>query len=172
FDVTPYANATAFYLLGHPDTMEFGRKFKIAFSGCKHEACALVSIHDLGGIAATRIIDGEEKRGFEIYVGGGLGAVPHQAKLMFDFLPQEDLLPVARAIGRVFARLGEKKNRQKARLKFVVQKLGIEEFKRLVIEEWQKMPDDPSWRKFFDEIPRYEEKPKFQTVTLGTPNKP
>ncbi len=172
FDVTPYAHATAFYLLGHPDTMEFGRKFKIAFSGCKHEACALVSIHDLGGIAAKRIIDGKEKRGFEIYVGGGLGAVPHQAKLMFDFVPEEDLLPLSRAIGRVFARLGEKKNRQKARLKFVVQKLGIEEFKRLVIEEWQKMPDDPSWRKFFDQIPRYEEKPKFQTVTLGTPNKP
>src|SRR5438309_8471104 len=82
FDVTPYAKATAFYLLGHPDTQDFGRKFKIAFSGCKHEACALVSMHDLGGIAATRVVDGKERRGFEVYVGGGLGAVPHQAKLM------------------------------------------------------------------------------------------
>ncbi len=60
FDVTPYANATAFYLLGHPDTQDFGRKFKIAFSGCKHEACGLVSIHDLGGIAATRVVDGKD----------------------------------------------------------------------------------------------------------------
>src|SRR5262250_174233 len=54
FDVSPYAKATAYYLLGHPDTQDFGRKFKIAFSGCKSEACALVSMHDLGGIAATR----------------------------------------------------------------------------------------------------------------------
>src|SRR5436189_6253857 len=76
FDVTPYAKATAFYLLGHRDTQDFGRKFKIAFSGCADEACALVSIHDLGGIA--KIQDG--KRGFELSVGGGLGAVPHQAK--------------------------------------------------------------------------------------------
>ena len=166
FDVTPYANATAFYLLGHPDTQDFGRKFKIAFSGCKHEACGLVSIHDLGGIAATRTVDGRTERGFELYVGGGLGAVPHQAKLLFDFLPEEDLLPVSRAIGRVFARLGEKKNRQKARLKFVVAKLGIEEFKRVVVEEWKTMPDDPSWRTFFDQIPRFEEKPAVSTVQL------
>src|SRR5213078_3045712 len=96
FDVTPYAKATAFYLLGHRDTQDFGRKFKIAFSGCEHEACALVSLHDLGGIA--KIQDG--KRGFAIYVGGGLGAVPHNAKLMFDFLPEEEVLPMARAIGR------------------------------------------------------------------------
>ena len=166
FDVTPYANAVAFYLLGHPDTQDFGRKFKIAFSGCKHEACGLVSIHDLGGIAATRVVDGKTQRGFELYVGGGLGAVPHQAKLLFDFLPEADLLPVSRAIGRVFARLGEKKNRQKARLKFVVQKLGIDEFKRVVVEEWKSMPEDPSWKKFFDEIPRYEEKPAFASVPL------
>jgi sulfite reductase (ferredoxin) len=92
--------------------------------------------------------------------------VPHQAKLMFDFLPEEELLPMARAVGRVFARLGEKKNRQKARLKFVVQKLGIEEFKRVVLEELRTMPEDPNWRKFFDEIPRYEEKPTFQTVPV------
>ena len=167
FDVTPYAHATAFYLLGHPDTQDFGRKFKIAFSGCKHEACGLVAIHDLGGIAATRVVDGKTQRGFELYVGGGLGAVPHQAKLMFDFLPEEELLPMSRAIGRVFARLGEKKNRQKARLKFVVHKLGIEEFKRVVVEEWRTMPEDPSWRKFFDEIPRYQETAKFTTVPLS-----
>src|SRR3954471_18778393 len=54
FDVTPYAKATAFYLLAHPDTQDFGRKFKIAFSGCEHEACGLVSLHDLGGVARTK----------------------------------------------------------------------------------------------------------------------
>ena len=168
FDVTPYAKACAFYLLGHRDTQDFGRKFKIAFSGCRDEACALVSIHDLGGIAAIK--DG--KRGFELYVGGGLGAVPHQAKLMMEFCPEEELLPMARAIGRVFARLGEKKNRNKARLKFVVAKLGIEEFKRVVMEERASMPDDPSWRVHFDQIPRWDEKPGEKFVQLTTQKKP
>src|SRR5881394_3492114 len=162
FDVTPYAKACSKFLLGHPDTQGLGRKFKIAFSGCEHEACALVSIHDLGGIA--KIQDG--KRGFAIYVGGGLGAVPHNAKLMFDFLPEEEVLPMARAIGRVFARLGEKKNRNKARLKFVVQKLGIEEFKRIVLEEYKAMPEDPSWRKYFDQIPKWKEEAALPTVKL------
>src|SRR3954469_23434522 len=162
FDVTPYAKATAFYLLGHRDTQDFGRKFKIAFSGCEDQACALVSIHDLGGIA--KIQDG--KRGFAIYVGGGLGAVPHNAKLMFDFLPEEEIGRMGRAIGRVFARLGEKKNRNKARLKFVVQKLGIDEFKRVVLEEYKSMPEDPLWRKHFDEIPKWKEEAALPTVQL------
>src|SRR4051794_23031289 len=168
FDVTPYAKATAFYLLGHRDTQDFGRKFKIAFSGCRDEACALVSMHDLGGIAAIQ--DG--KRGFELYVGGGLGAVPHQAKLLMDFCPEEELLPMARAIGRVFARLGEKRNRNRARLKFVVAKLGIDEFRRIVFEERQSMPDDPSWRRFFDEIPRYQESPGQKMVQLRVGSTP
>src|SRR3954454_8218084 len=174
FDVSPYAKAAAHYLLGHPDTQDFGRKFKIALSGCKTEACALVSIHDLGGIAATRVHpDGRVERGFEIYVGGGLGAVPHQAKLFAEFLPEEELLPLARAIGRVFARLGEKKNRQKARLKFLVQKLGIDEFRRLVLEERQAMPEDPSWRQYFDEIPKWNEQPGEPVVPLTiSRNKP
>jgi sulfite reductase (ferredoxin) len=169
FDVTPYAKAVAFYLLGHRDTQDFGRKFKIAFSGCEHEACALVSIHDLGGIA--KMIDG--KRGFAIYVGGGLGAVPHQAKLYEPFVPEEELLPLARAIGRVFARLGEKKNRNRARLKFLVQKLGIDEFRKLVRDEMASMPEDPAWRQHFDEIPNFAEpKPAWQGVAVGIGRRP
>ncbi|MDB5295271.1 MAG: nitrite and sulphite reductase 4Fe-4S region [Phycisphaerales bacterium] len=172
FDVTPYAKAIAFYLLGHPDTQDFGRKFKIAFSGCKHEACALVSMHDLGGIGVTKVVDGVTKRGFELYIGGGLGAVPHQAKLVEEFLPEEELLPYSRAVGRVFARLGEKKNRNKARVKFLIQKLGIEEFKKLVHAELASMPEDPSWRRYFDEIPKFEEKPAFAGVQLNGAKRP
>src|SRR5688500_17749119 len=173
FDVTPYAKATAYYLLGHRDTQDFGRKFKIAFSGCEDKACALVSIHDLGGIAKERTgPDGKQQRGFAIYVGGGLGAVPHQAKLFDEFVPEEELLPLARAIGRVFARMGEKKNRNRARLKFLVQKLGIDEFRRIVLEERRTMPEDPSWRKHFDDIPHYEEKPAWKGVQLNGARRP
>src|SRR5436190_3062635 len=69
FDVTPYAHATTYFLLGHDDTQDFGRKFKVAFSGCKTNPCGLITFHDIGCIAVMR--DG--KRGFEFYVGGGLG---------------------------------------------------------------------------------------------------
>jgi sulfite reductase (ferredoxin) len=172
FDVTPYARALAFYLLGHRDTQDFGRKFKIAMSGCEDEACALVSMHDLGGIAATREANGKTLRGFKLFVGGGLGAVPHQAKLLHEFVAEEDLLPTARAIGRVFARLGEKKNRNRARLKFLVQKLGIEEFRKIVEEEMRAMPADPSWREHFDQIPKFDEKPAWQGVQLNGARRP
>jgi sulfite reductase (ferredoxin) len=172
FDVTPYAKALAFYLLGHRDIQDFGRKFKVAFSGCEDEACGLVSLHDLGGIAATKAIDGKTVRGFKLYVGGGLGAVPHQAKLFDEFVPEEELLPLSRAIGRVFARLGEKKNRNRARLKFLVQKLGIDEFRRLVLEERRTMPEDPAWREHFDRIPRWDEKPSLKAVQLNGARRP
>src|SRR5918995_5916049 len=92
FDVTPYAKASAKFMLGHPDAQGFGRKFKIAFSGCRDEACALVSMHDMGAVAQTRVIDGKEKRGFAFYVGGGLGSVPYKAKLFDEFLPEDELL--------------------------------------------------------------------------------
>lgn len=152
FDVTPYAQATHEFLLGHPDTQDFGRKFKIAYSGCATEACGLVRLHDAGAVARTRIENGVEVRGFELYVGGGLGAVPYQAELFDDFLPEEELLPTLQAVGRVFARLGEKKNRARARLKFLVNKLGLEEFKRLVAEERKKLPVDPRHTEFLGRL--------------------
>ncbi len=74
-----------------------------------------------------------------MYVGGGLGAVPHQAKLFDEFVPEDELLPIAQAIARVFARLGEKRNRARARIKFLVKSLGIDEFRRLVLEERAKL---------------------------------
>jgi len=159
FDVTPYSKAMMRFLLGHPDTMDFGRKFKIAFSGCKHEACGLVSMHDLGGIAATRMVDGKEQRGFEIYVGGGLGAVPYQAKLLEEFISEEELLPWTQAVARLFGRMGEKKNRNRARIKFVVAKVGIEEFRKLVIEERKVLPHDPRWTEYLKDLHQTDEHP-------------
>ena len=78
FDVTPYAKATAYYLLGHPECQEFGGKFKIAFSGCQANPCAQVRLHDMGVVAAVRDADGEMRRGFALYFGGGLGTVPYR----------------------------------------------------------------------------------------------
>lgn len=159
FDVTPYAKACSSFLLGHPDSQDFGRKFKIAFSGCRDNACGLVSMHDLGAIARTKIVDGVEKRGFELYVGGGLGPVPHKAKLFDEFLPEEELLPVAQAISRLFARLGEKRNRARARMKFLVANLGIDDFRRLVLEERAALSPDPRWTEYLASAHAYSEAP-------------
>jgi sulfite reductase (ferredoxin) len=159
FDVTPYAKALSRFLLGHPDTQDFGRKFKPAFSGCEQEACGLVYMHDLGAIAVKKIQDGVEKRGFKLFVGGGLGPVPYQAKVFADFLPEEELLPVSQAISRVYARLGEKQNRARARIKFLVAKLGIEEFQRLVMQERKILPHDPRWTAYLPEAHAFEERP-------------
>lgn len=157
FDVTGYANETAQYFLGHRDVQDFGRKFKVAFSGCKTNPCGLTSMHDMGLIATTKVIDGEEKQGFEMYVGGGLGSVPQLARLFSDFVTPEELLPLSQAIARVFARLGEKKNRNKARIKFLVQKLGIEEFRRLVYEERALLENDPGWTQWLKDLQGYTE---------------
>jgi sulfite reductase (ferredoxin) len=153
FDVTPYARALSRFLLGHPDCQSFGRKFKPAFSGCAQHACGLTSLHDLGLIAKTRVNEstGREELGFEMYVGGGLGAVPYHAKLLDSFIPPEELLPLTQAIARVFARLGEKKNRNRARIKFLVQDLGIEKFRELVLEERKVLPFDTRWTEYIEQ---------------------
>lgn len=158
FDVTPYSAALTNFLLGHPDCQDFGRKFKIAFSGCYDHACGLVNMHDLGALAITKKVDGKLKRGFKLFVGGGLGAVPHPAKIFDEFVPEEELLPLSQAMGRVFARLGEKKNRAKARVKFLIAKLGIDEFKRLVLEERKILPHDDRWTSYLEHGPVYGEK--------------
>src|SRR6201993_1429596 len=88
FDVAPYARALMEFLLGHPDVQDFGRKFKPAFSGCEHEACGLVQMHDAGNDARAQ--DG--RRGFKVVVGGGLATVPHQAEVLSEFAPVEDFL--------------------------------------------------------------------------------
>ncbi len=167
FDVTPYAKAIAWFLLGHPDTQDFGRKFKIAFSGCEHEACGLTAMHDMGALAVKKVVDGVEKRGFKLYVGGGLGPVPYQAKLFSEFVPEEELLPLAQAISRVFARLGEKQNRARARIKFLVAKLGVDEFKRLVLEERQVLPPDPRWTAYLPDAHRFQETPRKAPSSLN-----
>src|SRR6266581_6742950 len=159
FDVTPFARALSKFLLGHPDCQNFGRKFKPSFSGCGQHACGLASMHDLGLIAAQRSENGERKIGFEMYVGGGLGAVPYQAKLFDSFVPPEELLPLAQVIARVFAKHGEKKNRSRARIKFLIQDLGIEKFKELVLEERKNLPPDPRWVEYVKDAERFQETP-------------
>jgi len=136
FDVTPYSFGVARYLLRHPDFFELPRKFKIAFSGCEDDGnCALAGIHDVGLIAQVRGENGTARRGFRVLVGGGLGSLPTEAAVLSEFLPEEELLPTMEAVLRVFDEYGNRKNKMKARMKFVLREKGIEEFRRLVAEK-------------------------------------
>ena len=132
FDVAPYALGITRFLLRHPDFHDLPRKFKIAFSGCEDDGnCAVAGIHDVGLIARVR--DGQ--RGFKVLVGGGLGSLPTEAGVLSEFLPAEELLPTMEAVLRVFSETGNRKNKLKARMKFVLRDKGIEEFRRLVAEK-------------------------------------
>lgn len=126
FDITPYAKTVAYHLLRNPLNQSLPRKFKIAFSGCKHD-CALTPIHDIGLLAAKKE-DGTI--GFRMVAGGGLGSAPRIAQVLRDFTPMDELIPSIEAVIKVFDTLGNRKNRNKARMKFVIEKLGFAEFKR------------------------------------------
>ncbi|NCU04005.1 MAG: HEPN domain-containing protein [Chitinophagaceae bacterium] len=134
FDVTPYAHAMFEYFLRKPVCQEMGRKFKIAFSNTEKDT-ALVFMHDLGAIPRIQVVDGKEVRGFKIVIGGGLGAQPHLAITTHEFLEEDRLIPYLEAVLRVFDRHGERNSRHKARIKFLLQKIGIDAFNELVIAE-------------------------------------
>ncbi len=140
FPVTLYAQAVARFLLRHPAAQLMGRKFKIAFSGCDDD-CASGAIHDIGAIAQVRRHGNQEERGFRMLVGGGLGATPYIAEVLDEFLPAEELLSSCDAIVRLFANHGERRVRARARLKFLVARLGITEFQRLYHEERERIRD-------------------------------
>ncbi|TAH00257.1 MAG: HEPN domain-containing protein [Sphingobacteriales bacterium] len=134
FDITPYAHAMFEYFLRKPLCQEMGRKFKIAFSSSEKDT-ALTFMHDLGAIPRIKVIDGKEIRGFKVLIAGGLGAQPHLAVATHEFLEADLLIPYLEAVLRVFDRHGERNSRHKARIKFLVQKIGIEAFNELVIAE-------------------------------------
>ncbi len=134
FDVSPYAHATFKYFLRNPVCQEMGRKFKIAFSATEADS-AFTYIHDLGFIPKVQIKEGKEIRGFKVLFGGGLGAQPSIAHAINEFLPEDELIPYIEATLRVFDRHGERTNRNKARMKFLVAKLGLEEVLSLIEAE-------------------------------------
>ncbi|MBI1226220.1 MAG: nitrite reductase [Bacteroidetes bacterium] len=127
FDISPYAEALYEHFLRNPISQEMGRKIKIAFSSSDFDT-AYTYFHDFGYI--PKIQDG--KRGFKIVIGGGLGAQTFVAQTAFEFIEEDQFLSFTEAAIRVFDRMGEREKRHKARLKFLVKDIGLEEFLRLV----------------------------------------
>ncbi len=152
FDVTPYAHGVFEYFLRKPICQELGRKFKIAISSSEKDS-ALIFMHDLGAIPRIREVNGQMQRGFKVMVGGGLGAQPFLAVTTHEFLEEDLLIPYIESVLRVFDRHGERSSRHKARIKFLIQKIGIEAFNELVLEEQKAL----TYHSYHVDSSRFEE---------------
>ena len=135
FDLQPYAHAIFEEFLRNPICQEMGRKFKVSFSNTDEDT-GLSYLHDIGFIAKSE----NGVNGFKVMVAGGLGSQPRHAEALYDFLPSDEIIPLMNAILRVFDRHGERKSRAKARMKFLMAKIGLDGFKALVEEQRIAVP--------------------------------
>ena len=165
FDVSPYAHAIFEYFLRNPVCQEMGRKFKIALSSSEEDS-AFTFIHDVGVIPKVKFGNGKEIRGFKVYIGGGLGAQPFLAKLAYEFLEEGQLIPFIEGLLRVFDRYGERARRQKARLKFLLKDLGLEEVLKLVGEEQKalKVKEYKIDYKSFESVPTLPKDSEYSSI--------
>jgi sulfite reductase beta subunit-like hemoprotein len=156
FDPTPYLAAFVRFGVRHPLTQNFPRKFKSAFTGCDSHDTVAAAIQDLTFVSQTREVDGVTERGFRVFVGGGTSIMPRLAKPFYDFLPEEDYLRVTLAIWTVFNNaVLLRKNRMMARLKVLIDKIGLDAFREQVDEELEKIgPIDPKPLMEAEEIQR------------------
>lgn len=130
FDPSVYAYGFFEYFLRNPICQDMGRKFKVAFSSSDDDE-AFTFMHDLGFIPKIK----EGKKGFKVMIGGGIGSQPMLAHVIYNFLEADKIIPFSEAVLRVFDRYGERINRNKARMKFLIQKIGINTFLNLVEKE-------------------------------------
>ncbi len=134
-DITPWAEATARYFLRSPYAQRLPRKFKINFSGCATD-CGQAMFNDVGVIAVSRPkADGSVEPGFRVVIAGGLGANPHPAQALEEFTSRDDLLPTIEAILRTFDHYGNRDNKLRARMKWLVDTMGIDELRERIFKE-------------------------------------
>jgi sulfite reductase (ferredoxin) len=144
-DITPWVEATFQHFLRNPIAQRMPRKFKINFSGCSTD-CGQAMFNDVGVIATSRTReDGTLETGFRVYIAGGLGANPHPALALEEFTSREDLLPTIESILRVFDQAGNRDNKLRARLKWLVDTLGFEELQRRIFKVRHLLLASSSW---------------------------
>lgn len=150
FPVTPYLAAFARWFIRHEQAQTLPRKMKCAFTTAGAVDSVVADIHDLAYIPKLRKgADGQDERGFEIRVGGGTSIMPKIAWTLYDFVPATEYLRVSEAVIRVFNHTDElRKNKMRARIKFYVNRIGIDAFRDEVEEElkgeWAKADFDPT----------------------------
>jgi sulfite reductase (NADPH) hemoprotein beta-component len=136
-DPRPWAELVRQWSTLHPELNWLPRKFKIAVTGRPDDGAA-TALHDIG-LRLVRADDGA--LGFEVLVGGGMGRTPIVAKALRSFLPADEILGYTEAILRVYNLRGDRKNKYKARIKALVRKIGVDEMRRLVDEEYARVGD-------------------------------
>jgi sulfite reductase (ferredoxin) len=146
FDATPYSKAIARFFIRNPMCQNLPRKFKINFACCKDHG--LIRIADIGLVPS--VIDG--KRGFRIYLGGGLGAASFIGHSLEGFTPEEKLLPTCMAAIRLFDRHGNRENMARNRMRYLVHEMGWEKFQKMIFKERSivEMTTAVSTAKLFD----------------------
>ncbi len=144
-DISAWAEAANEHFIRNPLGQRLPRKFKINFSGCETD-CGQAMFNDAGVIAVTRTReDGTVEAGFRVFVAGGLGANPHAALALEEFTPKEDLLATIESILRVFEQTGNRDNKLRARMKWVVDELGWEETQRRILATRRLLPASATW---------------------------
>ena len=138
-DPRPLAEIIRQWSTFHPEFAFLPRKFKIAISGTEEDR-AVTWFHDIG----LRLQERDGEVGFTVIVGGGLGRTPIRGQVVREFLPWQHILTYCEAILRVYNRFGRRDNAYKARIKILVQALGVEEFTQLVDAEWAHLVDGPA----------------------------
>ena len=168
FDPTPYLAAYVRFGVRHPITQNFPRKFKSAFTGCDSHDAVAAAIQDLTYVSQVREENGVQQKGFKVFVGGGTSIMPRLAKPLYDFVPEKDYLRVALAIWTVFNNADIlRKNRMMARIKVLIDKIGLDAFRELVDAELEKIgPIDPTPLMAAEEIER-ETPPALSGQTNG-----
>ncbi len=167
FDPTPYLAAYVRFGVRHPITQGFPRKFKSAFTGTDVRDHVSAAIQDLTYVSQIRVVDGVEQRGFKVFCGGGTSIMPRLAKPLYEFVSTDDYLRVALAIWTVFNNADMlRKNRMMARLKVLIDRIGLDEFRDMVDAELDKIgPIDPTPYMEIDELLR--ETPPVAPATNG-----
>jgi sulfite reductase beta subunit-like hemoprotein len=144
-DISPWAEAAFRHFLHHPYAQRLPRKFKINFSGCMTD-CGQAMFNDIGVVAVARPLpDGTTEAGFRVFIAGGLGANPHPAKALEEFTPREQLLATLEAVLRTFDHYGNRDNKLRARLKWLVDTMGIDELRQRILKERKLLLASSSW---------------------------
>ncbi len=144
-DISAWSEAAYRHFVRNPISQRLPRKFKINFSGCDTD-CGQAMFNDVGVIAASRTHpDGSVEQGFRVYIAGGLGTTPFPALALEEFTSRGDLLPTIESVLRVFDQTGNRDNKLRARLKWVVDQLGIDEVRRRVVATRKFLPASSTW---------------------------
>jgi sulfite reductase beta subunit-like hemoprotein len=144
-DISPWSEAIYRHFVRNPLAQRMPRKFKFNLSGCATD-CGQAMFNDVGIVAVSRPLpDGSVEAGFRVFIAGGLGANPHPAQALEEFTSREDLLATCEAILRVFGNFGNRDNKLRARMKWLVDTMGIDTLRERIFKERNLLVASSSW---------------------------